>query len=122
MHRIRVDFPDPDGPQSTRCSPRFTVRFTPLRICALSYHFSTPTIWITSSMMSPELGKTESPNKFWVQLDAIGMFGSDFGNEGFSTPNHFLYSMFQLPSFSDLSRYVLIQTARSLSEGRTAMP
>src|SRR5262245_39103614 len=46
MQRIRVDFPDPDGPHRTILSPARTVRLMLVRAWKSSYHLSTPSIAI----------------------------------------------------------------------------
>src|SRR6266404_9571124 len=46
IHRIRVDLPDPDGPQSTIFSPVRTDRLMSDKALNEPYHFSTPSMTI----------------------------------------------------------------------------
>src|SRR5512132_3251863 len=49
MQRIIVDFPEPDGPQTTMRSPFFTVRLMFLRTWNWPYHLCTPSRRIITS-------------------------------------------------------------------------
>src|SRR5437016_685444 len=52
MHRIIVDFPDPDGPATTTTSPGQTFTVIPRRTCSLPNH-----LWTSSSKMIGPLSR-----------------------------------------------------------------
>jgi hypothetical protein len=49
MQRIRVDLPEPEGPQITMRSPRLTVRSMSLSTWNSPYHLCMPAIWMAIS-------------------------------------------------------------------------
>src|SRR5579885_3649160 len=55
MQRIMVDFPEPDGPQTTTRSPRLTLRLTSLRTWNSPYHLCT---WRISIIGSPAVARS----------------------------------------------------------------
>lgn len=52
MQRIRVDFPEPEGPQITIRSPLWTVMFTSRRTWKLPYHLFIWLIWMATSSLT----------------------------------------------------------------------
>ena len=50
MQRIKVDLPEPDGPQMTTLSPDFTLKETSFSASKSPNLFTTFLIWISSSV------------------------------------------------------------------------
>ena len=55
MHLINVDLPDPDGPQITIRSPRYTVRSISRKTWNWPNHLLIPFIWITALLERPDV-------------------------------------------------------------------